>query len=453
MTPELEAEIVRLHYAEHWRVGTIAAQLGVHPDAVRRVLGRDDARPPEGPPRPALVAPYRDFIAQTLARYPRLRATRLHDMVRERGYLGAVRTLRRYVADVRPRPRREVYLRTEPLIGEQAQVDWAYAGQLAVPGGVRALWLFVMVLSFARALWAEFVLDLSVHSLVRSLVRAARAFGGVTRQWLFDNPKTVVLERRGDAVRYHPVLLELCAKLRVEPRLCAVARPEHKGNVERAIRYLRERFLNGRVITGVAEGNAQLERFIAEIAHARPHPVLAPRTVGAVLADERRRLLSLPDPLPATDLVAPVVVDRQAFVRFDTNRYSVPTSFAERTLTLCADDVSVRVLDGAARVARHERVWGKRQVIEVHAHRAPLIAERRAARDLKGRDRLRAVTCARVCCCWTSSAISRVTRAPRTCSMPSSAAATSNARRSSAPTCYALQRITRFNAEGGEMRS
>jgi len=275
----------------------------------------------------------------------------------------------------------------------------------------------------------------------------------VTRQWLFDNPKTVVLERRGDAVRYHPVLLELCAKLRVEPRLCAVARPEHKGNVERAIRYLRERFLNGRVITGVAEGNAQLERFIAEIAHARPHPVLAPRTVGAVLADERRRLLSLPDPLPATDLVAPVVVDRQAFVRFDTNRYSVPTSFAERTLTLCADDVSVRVLDGAARVARHERVWGKRQVIEVHAHRAPLIAERRAARDLKGRDRLRAVTCARVCCCWTSSAISRVTRAPRTCSMPSSAAATSNARRSSAPTCYALQRITRFNAEGGEMRS
>ncbi len=230
MTPELEAEIVRLYYAEHWRVGTIASQLGVHPDAVRRVLGRGDARPLDGAARPALVAPYRDFIAQTLSRYPRLRATRLFDMLCERGYRGAVRTLRRHVAEVRPRPRREVYLRTEPLVGEQAQVDWAYAGKLAVPGGERALWLFVMVLSYARALWAEFVLDLSVHSLVRSLVRAARAFGGVTRQWLFDNPKTVVLERRGDAVRYHPVLLELCAKLRVEPRLCAVARPEHKGH-------------------------------------------------------------------------------------------------------------------------------------------------------------------------------------------------------------------------------
>lgn len=275
-TPEIEAEILRLHYAEHWRVGTIAAQLGVHPDVVRRVLGLGQARPEAGP-RPRLVDPYRAFIAETLARYPRLRATRLHDMVAQRGYAGAVRTLREYVAEVRPKPRREVYLRTEPLPGEQAQIDWAYVGKVAVPGGERALWLFVIVLSHSRALWGEFVFDLTVHSLTRSLVRTARAFGGVTRQWLFDNPKIVVLERRGDAVRFHPVLLDLCGKMRVEPRLCAVARPEHKGKVERAVRYLRDRFLAGRTITGIAEGNAQLLRFLAEIAAPRLHPVLAPK--------------------------------------------------------------------------------------------------------------------------------------------------------------------------------
>jgi transposase len=184
-----------------------------------------------------------------------------------------------------------VYLRTEPLVGEQAQIDWAFAGKLAVSGGERALWLFVMVLSYSRALWGEFVVDLSVHSLCRSLVRAARAFGGVTRQWLFDNPKTVVLERNGDAVRFHPVLLELCAKMRVQPRLCAVGRPEHKGRVERAIRYLRDRFLAGRAIPSVAAGNVDLGRFTTDIALARPHPVLGPRTVGDVLNHERARLL------------------------------------------------------------------------------------------------------------------------------------------------------------------
>lgn len=390
-TPELEAEIMRLYYAEHWKVGTIVAQLATHPEVVRRVLGLGAARAARARPRVRLVDPYRIFIDETLARYPHLRATRLYDMLVERGYVGAVRTLRQYVATVRPRPRREIYLRTEPLAGEQAQVDWAYVGKVAVPGGERALWLFVTVLSHSRAMWGEFVLDLTVHSLTRSLVRAARAFGGVSRQWLFDNPKIVVLERRGDAIRFHPVLLELCGKMRVQPRLCAVRRPEHKGKVERSIRYLRERFLAGRTITGVDEGNTLLERFIAEVAHPRPHPVLAPRTVAEMLDDERPRLLGLVEPLPDTDRIEPIAADRQAFVRFETNRYSVPTSHAERALTLVTDDVSVRVLDGASCIAQHPRDYGKRQVIELPAHRQALVAERRAAADLKGRDRLRAV--------------------------------------------------------------
>lgn len=390
-TPELEAEIVRLHHAEHWRVGTISAQLGVHVDVVRRVLGIGQPPSAAGIERARIVDPYRAFIAETLERYPKLRATRLYDMLRERGYKGAVRTLREYVAEVRPQPRREVYLRTEPLSGEQSQIDWAYVGKIECPGGPRALWLFILVLSHSRAMWGEFVFDLTVHSLCRSLVRAAIALGGVTRQWLFDNAKSVVLERRGDAARFHPTLLDLCAQMRVQPRLCAPLRPEHKGRVERAIRYVRDRFLAGRTITGIVDGDVQLGRFIADIAHARPHPVLAPRTVGDVLADERERLLPLPNPVPETDLITPASVDRQAFIRFDTNRYSVPTRYAERTLTLVASDTYLRLLDGAECVAQHTRSYSKGQVIEVAAHRAELYAERRRARDLKGRDRLCAV--------------------------------------------------------------
>ena len=416
-TPAQDAEIIRLHYAEHWPVGTITTQLGLHPDVVKRVLGLGEPRP-EAPRRPRIVEPYHDFIVDQLTRYPRLRATRLYDMVRDRGYAGAVTTVRRYVADVRPPPRREVYLHTEPLVGEQAQVDWAYVGKLAVPGGVRALWLFVMVLAYSRAIWAEFVIDLTVHSLRRSLVRAAQAFAGSTRQWLFDNPKIVVLERQGDAIRFHPLLLELCGTMRVQPRLCAVRRPQHKGKVERAIRYLRDRFLAGRTIVGIDEGNAQLRRFIDTIAHARPHPVLAQRTVGDVFAEERRRLLALPDPVPSTDRVDLVNLDRQAFVQLDTNRYSVPTTVAERqrVVTLVTNDRVVRVLDGMTLVAEHPRSWGRRQIIEAPAHRQALVAQRRAARHLKGRDRLNAVAPAfgQLLARWTATGPSlglRVTRA------------------------------------------
>ncbi len=75
---ETEAEIRRLHYAEHWPVGTIARQLGVHEDVVRRVLGLLTPRAPQVP-RERLTASYAEFIEQTLKSYPKLRATRLFD--------------------------------------------------------------------------------------------------------------------------------------------------------------------------------------------------------------------------------------------------------------------------------------------------------------------------------------------------------------------------------------
>src|SRR5689334_1509851 len=133
-TPEVEAEIRRLHYAEHWPVGTIAKQLSLHEDMVSRVL-RPVERRPLAKPRPRLVEPYTAFIEETLARYPTLRSTRLYDMLKPRGYPGSVRTLREHVATVRPRPVREAFLRVDPLIGEQAQVDWAYAGKSASRAG------------------------------------------------------------------------------------------------------------------------------------------------------------------------------------------------------------------------------------------------------------------------------------------------------------------------------
>jgi transposase len=386
----VEIEIRRLFFAEHWPVGTVAHQLGVHEEAVRRVLGLLEPRPPL-PPRPRVVDPFVGFIEQTLRTYPRLRATRLHDMLRERGFAGAVRTLRRYVATVRPL-RREVYLRVEPLIGEQTQIDWAHVGKIKVEGGERSLWLFVAVLSWSRALWGEFVFDTTVYSLLRSLTRAGAFFGGTTRQWLFDNAKVVVLERAGGAVRFHPLLLDLAGHYRVALRLCTVRAANQKGRVERAIRYLRDRFLAGRNIRSVEQGNRELAEFVAQIAHPRSHPSLAGRTVEECFAEEKTKLLPLPNPVPSTDVVIPVSVDNTAFVHFDANLYSVPPDPENvgHVLTLVADDHEVRVLRGADCVARHDRCWGRKQTVEEPSHRAQILATKPGGVEPKGRDRLRA---------------------------------------------------------------
>ena len=386
---EVEAEIRRLHYAEHWPVGTIATQLSVHADVVRRVVGLFSPKRELPAPTRRICAPYETFIAETLARYPKLRASRLFEMVKERGYHGSVRTLREHVAGVRPAPKREAFLRVESLIGEQAQVDWAHVGRVKVEGGVRSLWAFVLVLSWSRATWAELVFDLTAASLCRSLVRAAQALGGCPRQWLFDNPKTVVLERHGDAVRFHPALLDLAGRLHVQPRLCGVRRPQHKGKVERSIRSLRDGFFDGRIITDISQGNRELTDFLERVVQKRRHPRFAERTVGECLAEERVKLLPLPTPPPATHLVQPVHADKTAFVRFDCNHYSVPWQRAEQTLTLVADDLEVRVVDDEDELASHRRRWGKGEFVEERAHRAGLVEQRRAAGEAKGRDLLR----------------------------------------------------------------
>ena len=210
VSESVEAEIRRLFFAEHWPVGTIAQQLDVHEDVVKRVAGLLSPRRVL-PSAPSLVTPYAGFIGEVLAQFPTLRSTRIYDMVHARGFDGSVRSIRAHVAGVRPKPKHEAFLRLSPLIGEQSQVDWAHAGTIDVEGGKRALWLFVIVLAWSRAMWGEFVLDLSAHSLARSLCRAMEFFRGNTRGWLFDNPKIVVTERVGDAIKFHPLLLEVAS--------------------------------------------------------------------------------------------------------------------------------------------------------------------------------------------------------------------------------------------------
>jgi transposase len=176
--PEQRAEIRRLFYAEHWRVGTIATTLGVHHDTVQQAIERDRFVRSGTLVRPSALDPYKAFLAATLEQYPRLRATRLHAMLRERGYLGSAVQVRRYVRTVRPAARAEAFLRLETLPGEQGQVDWGHFGGFPVGGARRVLSCFVLVLSWSRAVYARFALDQTLESFLRGHVEAFTALGG-----------------------------------------------------------------------------------------------------------------------------------------------------------------------------------------------------------------------------------------------------------------------------------
>jgi transposase len=195
ITPAQHAEIRRLYYAEHWRIGTIATQLGVHHETVAAALQRPSLQPRQGRCRPTTLDPFLPFVRDTLAQYPRLRATRLHEMLRQRGYPGSAVQVRRAVRHLRPAPPSEAYLRLATLPGDVAQVDWGSFGTVRIGRGVRPLSAFVLVLGYSRAIHAVFTLDQTLESFLRGHVAAFAALGGCARTLVYDNLKTAVLDR------------------------------------------------------------------------------------------------------------------------------------------------------------------------------------------------------------------------------------------------------------------
>ncbi len=385
---DLEAKILRYHFVEQWGVNTIARQLGIHHTTVDRVLSQAGLPKAERARRPSIVDPYHPMIIETLAQFPTLTAARLLEMARVRGYHGGASQFRAHVAQLRPRRPAEAYLRLKTLPGEQGQVDWAHFGHLAIGRARRPLMAFVMVLSYSRQIFLRFYLNQRMENFLRGHVAAFDAFAGLSRVILYDNLRSAVLERRGEAVRFHPTLLDLSAHYRFEPRPVAPARGNEKGRVERAIRYVRESFFAARRWTDLDDLNAQAEAWCSGTSAQRPCPEDPTRSVAEVFAEERSHLIDLPtNPYP-TDERVEVSVGKTPYARFDANDYSVPHTHVRRILNLSASLTRVRLLDGATVIAEHPRSYDKGQQIEDPAHLTALLEAKRAARQHHHQDRL-----------------------------------------------------------------
>ena len=386
---ELKAQILRYHCVEHWRVGTIASQLGVHHSTVERVLGEAGVeRERQRPRRPSKLDPYMAFITETLERFPTLTAARLFDMVKARGYTGGPDHFRHRIAQLRPRRPREAYLRLRTLAGEQAQVDWAHFGKLTIGRAERPLMAFVLVLSYSRYPFVRFYLGASLANLIRGHVEAFSVLGGTAKVLLYDNMKSVVLERRGDAIRFHPTLLELAAHYRFEPRPVAPARGNEKGRVERLIRFVRGSFFQARRFRDLDDLNDQADEWCNTRAVDRPCPEDPQRTVAEVFAEERAHLIALTDnPFPCEERVE-VAAAKSPYIRFDGNDYSIPHHHVGRSLTVSATLQTVRILDAATVLATHRRSFDRGQQVEDPAHIEALERHKRSAREHRATDRL-----------------------------------------------------------------
>jgi transposase len=263
-------EIIALHH-QGLGIKAIARRLGISRNAVRRALRRN------GPPQyrretqPSKLDPFKDYLIQRLTDFPELSCERLLEEIKKQGYTGGKTILKDFTLPLRVK-RREPVVRFETAPGEQAQVDWSHLGRHAIDGQEVKLYLFAMVLGFSRCTYAEVTKTMDIEALIACHRRAFSYFGGTTAHVLYDNMKTVVVQRQsGGNHKFNPAFLDFAGSVGFSPKLCRPYRAKTKGKVERIIGYVKDSFLIGRTFTGIDDMNAQLLQWLDQVANVRIH--------------------------------------------------------------------------------------------------------------------------------------------------------------------------------------
>ena len=251
--------------------------------------------------RPTKLAPYEGYLRarQEAARPLWIPATVLMREIQARGYLGGYSQLRAWMRTLRPMSAPDPVVRFETAAGEQLQVDWVEFRK-----GSQPLHAFCATLGYSRASYVEFVSDMKVQTLIACHERAFEAFGGVPKRVLYDNMKTVVLERDSHGEghhRYHAAFLDYAKHCGFVIKLCRPYRAKTKGKVERFNGYLRRSFyvpLVSRLkqtglMLDVVTANIEVARWLEEVANERVHGTTGEQP-SARLKQERSGLQALP---------------------------------------------------------------------------------------------------------------------------------------------------------------
>ena len=280
----------------------IARELGVSKNTVKKYL-KFDSQPnySRRPQRVSKLDPFKPYLQERIAAaYPDwIPATVLFDEIVERGYTGKIRILSTYLAKQKPTQPKDPIIRFETAPGKQMQVDFT-----TIRRGKRPLKAFVATLGYSRATYVRFFEHERSEAWIEGMIGAFEFFGGVPMDLLFDNAKTILIERDvyGQGLhRWHDKLLALAEQYGFNPKVCRPYRAQTKGKVERFNRYLKESFVtplnatlkSAGLVLDVSIANAQIGPWLTQKANQRLHA-----TTNAIpnrrLTEEQAVLLPLP---------------------------------------------------------------------------------------------------------------------------------------------------------------
>jgi transposase len=355
---ELEHTLILLHQ-EGKPIRELSRQFHLGRNAVRRILRAHAQRRDQGHElltkrlkRASKLDGFEGQIKKLLDKYPKITGVRIYEELKMAGYGGGLSILWERLQKLRA-PEREPVIRFETAPGQQGQMDWSPYTIPFTHTGKAQVQCFSYILGFSRRQYLDFTTHRDFYRLIRQHQDAFQYFGGVPRECLYDNEKTVVLRWECGRPVFNPAFTAFITHYQCKPIACRLGRPETKGKIEAPFQYVEGNLLNGRDFQDLEDLRARTRWWLQEKSDLHIHDTTrhAPLELFA-----QETLQPLPfHPYDCSE-VALRVCNPDGFIEFETNLYSVPSGHIADILSLKATEQEILIYTPEIELlGRHQR--------------------------------------------------------------------------------------------------
>lgn len=358
---ELEHMLITMHN-EGYSIRELQRQFQLGRNTVRNILRKHKSQRDDGHDalrkklkRVSKLDAFEPEIRNLMEKYPDITGVRIYEELKEAGYTGGRSILKERLKKLRP-PRREPVIRFETEAGRQGQCDWSpYTIKFARTGKTQ-LQCFSYILGFSRRQYIDFTLRHDFYSLIRRHQDAFEYYGGVPRECLYDNEKTIVLRWECGRPVFNPAFTAFITHYNCKPIACRPGTPQTKGKVESPFKYVEKNLFGGRDFQDLEDLKATARWWLKEKSDLHIHDTTKRSPIELFIEEEQSALQSLPLHPYDTSEVALRVCDAEGFIEFETNRYSVPSNNIADILSIKATEREIMIYNPELDlIANHER--------------------------------------------------------------------------------------------------
>jgi len=335
----------------------IARRLGINRRTVAR-LARSEAPPCyRRAPVASKLDPFEPVLRRLLEEWPQMKAPRATELLREEyGYDGSIDLVKRRLRELRPSPVRPAQ-RTGYRPGQVLQLDWAeMPTRPRLAGRERRVYALIASLPYSGAQTAFFSLEMTLESFLEGHVRAFEWLGGVPRECVYDNLRSVVARREREQVVWNRRFLHLRGHYGFHASACTPATPREKGSVEAAVRYLKTGFWPARRFADLRELDDRYDDWRDQHCNVRVH-ASGRFPVAERLAEERQALRPLPPAGFDWSGHRSTRVPVDGYLRHGRCFYRAPERLVHERVELCFDRDQVWIVHRGQEIARYERSY------------------------------------------------------------------------------------------------